>query len=83
MKARPHWMAGLLLTVLGSVGGMGGTAQAAAGGSALSLLPPELQVRQALADLPQLRASVLYRDLARADQKRLAAGQYEWTLRAG
>ncbi|MYN45871.1 TolC family protein [Pseudoduganella sp. FT93W] len=51
--------------------------------SALGLLPPDAMVRQTLAELPQLRASALESDLARADQKKLAAGQYEWTLRAG
>lgn len=80
MKARQPWMVAVLLALLG---GASGLTQAAASGSALSLLPPEPQVRQTLADLPQLRGSMLESDLARADQKRLAAGQYEWTLRAG
>lgn len=58
----------------------------AAGGAqagALSLLPADAVVRQTLAELPQLRGSALESDLARAEQKKLAAGQYEWTLRAG
>jgi len=58
----------------------------AAGGAqagALSLLPADAVVRQTLAELPQLRGSALESDLARAEQQKLAAGQYEWTLRAG
>lgn len=70
-----------LPALLLAVGLTGYSSWVAAG--ALSLLPPEAAVRATLADLPQLRASTLESDLARAEQKKLAAGPHEWILRAG
>ena len=56
-------------------------AQAAPG--APSALPPEAAVRRVLANLPALRQGVLNTQLAGAERDKLAAGPYEWTLRAG
>lgn len=56
-------------------------AQAAPG--ALSALPPEAEVRRVLASLPALRQGALNTQLAGAERDKLAAGPYEWTLRAG
>ncbi|WP_348697958.1 TolC family protein [Duganella fentianensis] len=70
-----------LPALLLAVGLTGHSSWVAAG--ALSLLPPDATVRATLADLPQLRASTLESDLARAEQKKLAAGPHEWILRAG
>ena len=56
-------------------------AQAAPG--ALSALPPEAEVRRVLASLPALRQGVLNTQLAGAERDKLAAGPYEWTVRAG
>ncbi|MEG0884404.1 MAG: TolC family protein [Janthinobacterium sp.] len=56
-------------------------AQAAPG--APSALPPEADVRRVLANLPALRQGALNTQLAGAERDKLAAGPYEWTLRAG
>lgn len=56
-------------------------AQAAPG--APSALPPETEVRRVLASLPALRQGVLNTQLAGAERDKLAAGPYEWTVRAG
>ena len=56
-------------------------AQAAPGAS--SALPPETEVRRVLASLPALRQGVLNTQLAGAERDKLAAGPYEWTVRAG
>ena len=56
-------------------------AQAAPG--APSALPPEAAVRRVLANLPALRQGVLNTQLAGAERDKLAAGPYEWTVRAG
>ena len=56
-------------------------AQAAPG--APSALPPEAEVRRVLASLPALRQGVLNTQLAGAERDKLAAGPYEWTVRAG
>lgn len=51
--------------------------------AALAILPPEALARQAVQDHPQSRSSAIGVDLAAAGQRRLDAGQYEWTVRAG
>ena len=56
-------------------------AQAAPG--APSALPPEADVRRVLANLPALRQGALNTQLSGAERDKLAAGPYEWTLRAG
>lgn len=56
-------------------------AQAAPG--APSALPPDAEVRRVLASLPALRQGVLNTQLAGAERDKLAAGPYEWTVRAG
>ena len=56
-------------------------AQAAPG--APTALPPEAEVRRVLASLPALRQGVLNTQLAGAERDKLAAGPYEWTVRAG
>ena len=56
-------------------------AQAAPGNP--SALPPEAEVRRVLASLPALRQGVLNTQLAGAERDKLAAGPYEWTVRAG
>ncbi|MGK5051821.1 TolC family protein [Janthinobacterium sp. RB2P8] len=56
-------------------------AQAAPG--APSALPPEAEVRRVLASLPALRQGMLNTQLAGAERDKLAAGPYEWTVRAG
>lgn len=56
-------------------------AQAAPG--APSSLPPDAEVRRVLASLPALRQGVLNTQLAGAERDKLAAGPYEWTVRAG
>lgn len=81
MKCALKRLPALLPATLLALGMAGYSSLAAAG--ALSLLPPDAAVRATLADLPQLRASTLESDLARAEQKKLAAGQHEWILRAG
>ena len=48
-----------------------------------SALPPEAEVRRVLASLPALRQGVLNTQLAGAERDKLAAGPYEWTVRAG
>jgi len=48
-----------------------------------SALPPEAEVRRVLANLPALRQGMLHTQLAGAERDKLAAGPYEWTLRAG
>lgn len=48
-----------------------------------SVLPPEQVVRTTLENLPQLRASAMNIDLARAGKSRLDAGTHEWTVRTG
>ncbi|MBH2071400.1 MAG: TolC family protein [Burkholderiales bacterium] len=69
---RTHALALLLLTA---------GAQAAPG--VPSALPPEAEVRRVLASLPALRQGVLNTQLAGAERDKLAAGPYEWTVRAG
>ena len=71
MKARA--MALLLVMAAG--------AQASPG--ALSALPPETEVRRVLENLPALRQGALNTQLAGAERDKLAAGPYEWTVRAG
>ena len=78
----------LLITVL--LAALSGHAAAAAYASEnagasdpLSILPPDPVVRQALASLPQLRASTLNIDLAASTRSRLQAGPHEWSVRAG
>ena len=56
-------------------------AQAAPG--APSALPPDAEVRRVLASLPALRQGALNTQLAGAERDKLAAGPYEWTVRAG
>ncbi|WP_454774669.1 TolC family protein [Janthinobacterium tructae] len=56
-------------------------AQAAPG--APTALPPEAEVRRVLASLPALRQGGLNTQLAGAERDKLAAGPYEWTVRAG
>ena len=70
MKARAL---GLLLFAAG--------AQAAPG--APSALPADAEVRRVLASLPALRQGALNTQLAGAERDKLAAGPYEWTVRAG
>ena len=53
----------------------------AAPGSPIAL-PPEAEVRRVLASLPALRQGVLNTQLAGAERDKLAAGPYEWTVRA-
>lgn len=48
-----------------------------------SALPPEAEVRRVLASLPALRQGALNTQLAGAERDKLAAGPYEWTVRAG
>lgn len=50
---------------------------------AQSVLPPEQVVRNTLENLPQVRASAMNIDLARAGKARLDAGTHEWTVRTG
>ncbi|MDY7574575.1 TolC family protein [Actimicrobium sp. CCI2.3] len=50
---------------------------------AQSVLPPEQVVRTVLENLPQVRASAINIDLARAGKSRLDAGTHEWTVRTG
>ncbi|MFT5533877.1 MAG: cobalt-zinc-cadmium efflux system outer membrane protein [Burkholderiaceae bacterium] len=52
-------------------------------GLAQSVLPPEQIVRTTLENLPQVRASAMNIDLARAGKTRLDAGTHEWTVRTG
>ncbi len=52
-------------------------------GDLLFGLPPEAAARQALLNLPAVKLGTLNRELAGAEQARLAAGPGEWTLRAG
>ena len=59
------------------------TAGAQAAPGAPSALPPEAEVRRVLASLPALRQGVLNTQLAGAERDKLAAGPYEWTVRAG
>lgn len=59
------------------------TAGAQAAPGVLSALPPEAEVRRVLASLPALRQGVLNTQLAGAERDKLAAGPYEWTVRAG
>ncbi|PKV43779.1 outer membrane efflux protein [Janthinobacterium sp. 61] len=56
-------------------------AQAAPGNP--SALPPEAEVRRVLASLPALRQGMQNTELAGAERAKLAAGPYEWTVRAG
>ena len=56
-------------------------AQAAPGNP--SALPPEAEVRRVLASLPALRQGMQNTALAGAERDKLAAGPYEWTVRAG
>lgn len=56
-------------------------AQAAPGNP--SALPPEAEVRRVLASLPALRQGMQNTELAGAERDKLAAGPYEWTVRAG
>ena len=56
-------------------------AQAAPGNP--SALPPEAEVRRVLASLPALRQGMQNTALASAERDKLAAGPYEWTVRAG
>ncbi len=58
-------------------------AGAQAAPAAPSALPPEAEVRRVLASLPALRQGVLNTQLAGAERDKLAAGPYEWTVRAG
>lgn len=58
-------------------------AGAQAAPTAPSALPPEAEVRRVLASLPALRQGVLNTQLAGAERDKLAAGPYEWTVRAG
>ncbi|WP_426112934.1 TolC family protein [Massilia sp. PWRC2] len=51
-------------------------------GSALSVLPPEASVRRVLENLPQFRIGTAMMALASAEQAKLQAGPYEWTLRS-
>ena len=48
-----------------------------------SALPPEAEVRRVLASLPALRQGMQNTELAGAERDKLAAGPYEWTVRAG
>ena len=48
-----------------------------------SALPPEAEVRRVLASLPALRQGMQNTALAGAERDKLAAGPYEWTVRAG
>lgn len=48
-----------------------------------SALPPDAEVRRVLASLPALRQGALNTQLAGAERDKLAAGPYEWTVRAG
>ena len=59
------------------------TAGAQAAPGAPSALPPDAEVRRVLASLPALRQGVLNTQLAGAERDKLAAGPYEWTVRAG
>ena len=59
------------------------TAGAQAAPGLPSALPPEAEVRRVLASLPALRQGVLNTQLAGAERDKLAAGPYEWTVRAG
>lgn len=59
------------------------TAGAQAAPGVPSALPPEAEVRRVLASLPALRQGVLNTQLAGAERDKLAAGPYEWTVRAG
>ena len=59
------------------------TAGAQAAPGVLSALPPEAEVRRVLASLPALRQGGLNTQLAGAERDKLAAGPYEWTVRAG
>lgn len=58
-------------------------AGAQAAPTAPSALPPEAEVRRVLASLPALHQGVLNTQLAGAERDKLAAGPYEWTVRAG
>ena len=59
------------------------TAGAQAAPGAPSALPPDAEVRRVLASLPALRQGALNAQLAGAERDKLAAGPYEWTVRAG
>ncbi len=59
------------------------TAGAQAAPGVPSALPPEAEVRRVLASLPALRQGILNTQLAGAERDKLAAGPYEWTVRAG
>lgn len=77
-------LASALLLALGGVVAAAPVAMAAhAGDSVLAVLPPEPVVRRVLVNLPSLRMSVVHGELAAADQARLAAGPYDWLVRAG
>lgn len=54
----------------------------AASSGALGALPPEQSVRRALENLPQFRLGTAAIDLAAAEQAKLQAGPYEWTVRS-
>lgn len=49
---------------------------------ALSALPPEASVRRVLENLPQFRLGGAAMALAAAEQQKLQAGPYEWTVRS-
>ena len=49
---------------------------------ALSALPPEASVRRVLENLPQFRLGGAAIALATAEQEKLLAGPYEWTVRS-
>lgn len=49
---------------------------------ALSALPPEASVRRVLENLPQFRLGGAAKALAAAEQEKLLAGPYEWTVRS-
>ncbi|WP_426191496.1 TolC family protein [Massilia sp. DWR3-1-1] len=69
------------LLVLGfGLGGMHAVPASASG--ALSALPPEPVVRRVLENLPQFRLGMAAIDLADAEQAKLQAGPYEWTVRS-
>ncbi len=63
--------------------GAAGASATPIAGDLLFGLPPEAAARQALLNLPGVKLGTLNRELAGAEQARLAAGAGEWTLRAG
>ena len=75
-----HWLAGVWLAALAAAPVLADEAQALLPRLAL---PPVAATRQVIEALPQVQAARAGVALAQARGQRLAAGPYEWTLKAG